>query len=140
MYLALEYDFRCVQDGTSSIFALTDKLHFSVNAKMLGDILTWQLECACADTQPWRQPPAAVLEAVAKLSISAGEREGSPSELARAINARMAVNRLTRHLNVNTGRLLDEHQVKYEFKTKHEGRRIRLTHVPVIVKAYEVTA
>lgn len=35
--------------------------------------------------------------------------------------------------------LLDEHQVKYEFKTKHEGRRIRLTHVPVIVQAYEVT-
>ena len=110
------------------------RLHLKKDA----DSLTWELECA--DTQPWRQPPDPVLEAVAKLSISAGEWEGSPSELARAINTSMAVNRLTRHLNVNAGRLLDEHQVKYEFKTKHEGRRIRLTHVPVIVQSYEVTA
>ena len=78
------------------------RLHLKKNS----DSLTWELECA--DTQPWRQPPDPVLEAVAKLSISAGEWEGSPSELARAINTSMAVNRLTQ--------------------------------VPVIVKAYEVTA
>ena len=41
----------------------------------------------------------------------------------------MAVNRLTKHLNVNASRLLEEHQVKYENKTKHAGRRIRLTYM-----------
>ena len=41
------------------------------------------------------------------------------------------VNRLTKHLNVNASRLLEEHQVKYEYKIKHEGRRIRLTYVVI---------
>lgn len=169
LYLALEDDFRRLQDRMSRMFGVegTDELYFSVDAKMLGDgldrqleqfvrehpdtklivletlqkvreaskdysygsdyelmnrlkcfadgallmrkekrtdltatldaagrdqpdqrlhlkknsdSLTWELECA--DTQPWRQPPDPVLEAVAKLSISAGEWEGSPSELA----------------------------------------------------------
>lgn len=37
----------------------------------------------------------------------------------------------TKHLNVNASRLLEEHQVKYEYKIKHEGRRIRLTYVVI---------
>ena len=40
-------------------------------------------------------------------------------------------NQLTKHLNVNASRLLEEHQVKYEYKIKHEGRRIRLTYVVI---------
>lgn len=44
----------------------------------------------------------------------------------------MAVNRLTRHLNVNAGRLLDEYNVKYESLTRHEGRRIRLTGAVIV--------
>ncbi|GAA6394253.1 hypothetical protein I4100191B2_17350 [Clostridiales bacterium] len=49
----------------------------------------------------------------------------------------MAVNRLTKHLNVNASRLLDEHQVKYEYKIKHEGRRVRLTYMVVEAPAFE---
>ena len=48
------------------------------------------------------------------------------------------VNRLTKHLNVNAGRLLEEHQVKYENKTKHAGRRIQLTYMVVEASAFEV--
>ena len=50
----------------------------------------------------------------------------------------MPVNRLTKHLNVNVSRLLDEHQVKYENKTKYVGRRIRLTYMVVEASAFEV--
>ena len=50
----------------------------------------------------------------------------------------MAVNRLTKHLNVNAIRLLEEHQVKYENKSKHAGRRIRLTYMVVEAPVFEV--
>ena len=80
-----------------------------------------------------------VLEAVAKIvSDDNREWEGSPTELAQVIQTDMAVNRLTKHLNVNASRLLEEHQVKYENKTKHAGRRIRLTYMVVEAPAFEV--
>ena len=42
----------------------------------------------------------------------------SPTELAEALQLNMAVNRLTKHLNVNASRLLEEHRVKYENKNQ----------------------
>ena len=99
--------------------------------------LVWLLDHA--ENELWKQPPDPVLEAVAKI-VSADNREweGSPTELAQAIQTDMAVNRLTKHLNVNASRLLEEHQVKYENKTKHAGRRIRLTYMVVEAPAFEV--
>ena len=99
--------------------------------------LVWVLDHA--ENELWKQPPDPVLEAVAKI-VSADNREweGSPTELAQAIQTDMAVNRLTKHLNVNASRLLEEHQVKYENKTKHAGRRIRLTYMVVEAPAFEV--
>ena len=99
--------------------------------------LVWKLDHA--ENELWKQPPDPVLEAVAKI-VSADNREweGSPTELAQAIQTDMAVNRLTKHLNVNASRLLEEHQVKYEYKIKHEGRRIRLTYMVVEAPAFEV--
>ena len=71
-----------------------------------------------------------MLKAVEKIvSDEIREWEGSPTELTEALRLEMAVNRLTKHLNVNASRLLEEHQVKYENKTKHAGRRIRLTYM-----------
>ena len=60
------------------------------------------------------------------------------TELTEALHLDMAANRVTKHLNVNASRLLEEHQVKYENKTKHAGRRIRLTYMVVEVPAVEV--
>ena len=99
--------------------------------------LVWSLDHA--ENELWKQPPDPILEAVAKI-VSADNREweGSPTELAQAIQTDMAVNRLTKHLNVNASRLLEEHQVKYENKTKHAGRRIRLTYMVVETSAFEV--
>ena len=90
--------------------------------------LVWLLDHA--ENELWKQPPDPVLEAVAKIvSDENREWEGSPTELTEALRLDMAVNRLTKHLNVNASRLLEEHQVKYENKTKHAGRRIRLTYM-----------
>ena len=99
--------------------------------------LVWGLDHA--ENELWKQPPDPVLEAVAKLVSSENrEWEGSPTDLAQAIQTDMAVNRLTKHLNVNASRLLEEHQVRYENKTKHAGRRIRLTYMVVETSAFEV--
>ena len=99
--------------------------------------LVWKLDHA--ENELWKQPPDPILEAVAQI-VSADNREweGSPTELALVIQTDMAVNRLTKHLNVNASRLLEEHQVKYENKTKHAGRRIRLTYMVVEAPAFEV--
>ena len=99
--------------------------------------LVWGLDHA--ENELWKQPPDPVLEAVAKIvSADNWEWEGSPTELAQTIQTDMAVNRLTKHLNVNASRLLEEHQVKYENRTKHAGRRIRLTYMVVEATAFEV--
>ena len=90
--------------------------------------LNWELDHT--ENELWKQQPDALLNAVAKLvSAESPEWEGSPTELSEILSQDIAANRLTKHLNVNAGRLLEEHRVKYENKTKHAGRRIRLTYV-----------
>ena len=87
----------------------------------------WNLERT--ETELHREPPDAVLEAVARL-VSAEQREwtGSPSELAEAAETGMAANALTKYLNVKCGRLADDYGVTYENKAKHSGRRVKLTY------------
>lgn len=100
--------------------------------------LVWELERA--ENELWKQPPDPILEAVSKIvSAENPDWEGSPTELAETLQTDMAVNRLTKHLNVNANRLLEEHHVKYENKTKHAGRRIRLTYMVVELPAVAVT-
>ena len=100
--------------------------------------LVWELERA--ENELWKQPPDPVLEAVSKMvSAENPDWEGSPTELAETLQTDMAVNRLTKHLSVNASRLLEEHHVKYENKTKHAGRRIRLTYMVVELPAVAVT-
>ena len=100
--------------------------------------LVWELERA--ENELWKQPPDPILEAVSKIvSAENPDWEGSPTELAETLQTDMAVNRLTKHLNVNASRLLEEHHVKYENKTKHAGRRIRLTYMVVELPAVAVT-
>ena len=90
--------------------------------------LNWELDHT--ENELWKRQPDALLNAVAKLvSAESPEWEGSPTELSEILSQDIAANRLTKHLNVNAGRLLEEQRVKYENKTKHAGRRIRLTYV-----------
>ena len=102
------------------------------------DSLVWNLESA--ETELWKKPPDAVLDSVRRLvEERGGHWEGSPSELALALGSDMAVNRLTRHLNVNAGRLLNEYNVKYESLARHEGRRIMLTGAVIVGESESAT-
>ena len=66
----------------------------------------WNLERM--ETEPHKEPPDPVLEAVARLvNASQPEWTGSPSELAAAVQVGMAANALTKYLNVKSGRLLE---------------------------------
>lgn len=98
--------------------------------------LIWTLESA--ETELWKMPPDPILAAVAKL-VTSGHREwtGSPTELAEALNVGMAANALTKYLNINASRLLDEYYIKYENKTKHIGRRISLTYMVADAAEYD---
>lgn len=90
----------------------------------------WNLERM--ETEPHREPPDPVLEAVARLvNVSQPEWTGSPSELAAAVQADLAANALTKYLNVKSGRLLEEYHVSYENKARHAGRQVKLTYMPV---------
>ena len=102
------------------------------------DSLVWNLESA--ETELWKEPPDAVLDSVRRfVEECGGHWEGSPSELVLALGSDMVVNRLTRHLNVNAGRLLDEYNVKYESMARHDGRRIRLTGAVVVAESESAT-
>lgn len=90
--------------------------------------LVWELERT--ETELWKQPPDPVLEKVAvMLSDDVPEWNGSPTELAEALQVDMKPNLLTKHLNVNAGRLFNEYQTHYENVRTHAGRRISLKQV-----------
>ena len=97
----------------------------------------WNLERM--ETEPHKEPPDPVLEAVAKLvSAECPEWTGSPSELAAAVQAGMAANALTKYLNVKSGRLLEEYQVGYENRARHSGRQVKLTYMLMEAPDFEV--
>ena len=90
--------------------------------------LVWELERA--ETELWQVPPDPILEKVASMLTDRGhEWMGSPTELAAALQLDLKPNLLTKHLNVNAGRLFNEHQIQYENIRTHAGRRIRLKQI-----------
>jgi len=94
--------------------------------------LVWELENV--ETELWKVPPDPVLEKVATmLAEGVSEWKGSPTELAEALQLDMKPNLLTKHLNVNASRLLNEYQTNYENIRTHAGRRIRLKKNPCSV-------
>ena len=103
------------------------KLYLAKNPESL----IWELDHA--ETEPWKEPPDPILAAVAKLVTPQAPRwEGTPTELVTALNLPDQSNRLTRHLNVKAGRLLEEFGIAYENKARHTGRRITLRYAAEI--------
>ncbi len=101
------------------------------------DTLLWDLQSAENDTQ--EQPPDPILESAAALvSPDHPVWSGSPTEFAEAIHAGMAANTLTKYMNVNAGRLMEERNVRYENKPRHEGRKVILTYMVVDTVEYRV--
>lgn len=92
--------------------------------------LTWQMERA--ETELWKAPPDPILAAVAAM-VSADKPmwDGTATDLVDALGLSIKANTLTRRLNINADRLLDEYGVRYESNRSHVGRRIRLMLVPI---------
>ena len=89
----------------------------------------WELERM--ENELYKEPPDPILEAVAKLATELWR--GSPTELAVLLQVDMQPNTLTKHLNVNAGRLFEEYGIQYENARNHAGRKITLN--PVSEKA-----
>ena len=98
------------------------RLHLRLDA----DRLIWQFEKA--EIELWQAPPDPLLEAVAALVTQ--ERptwSGTATGLVELLGMDMKPNTLSMRLNVNAGRLMDEHNVRYANARSHAGRCITLT-------------
>lgn len=92
------------------------------------DRLIWQFEKA--ETELWKAPPDPLLETVSALMMDQSLWSGTATELAEKLNSDMKPNTLSMRLNVNAGRLMDEHSIRYSNERSHTGRCITLTLVP----------
>ena len=87
--------------------------------------LAWELERR--ETEPYREPPDPVLEAVAALvTAERPEWSGTATDLAAALGLDIQPNALTKRLNVRAGKLLLDFHVRYENTHIRTGSRIRL--------------
>ena len=93
------------------------------------ETLTWELERV--EVEDFTPPPDPVLIAVAQIvTADTPQWSGSPTELAEALSEDISPIALTKHLNVNAGRLQKDYSIQYRRKTLHEGRRIFLEYIP----------
>ena len=93
------------------------------------DQLVWELERT--ETELWIEPPDPVLEAIAALvTTDKPTWSGTATELVTALDVDLKPNTLTMRLNVNAGRLLNEHGIRYESSRSHAGRKITLALMP----------
>ena len=89
------------------------------------ETLAWELERV--ETELWKAPPEPLLEQVSAFLSSAGKDwAGTPTELASILGVDMKPNALTRRLNVNAGRLLNEYGIRYESSRNRNERTIKL--------------
>lgn len=87
--------------------------------------LIWTLDHA--ETELLKEPPDMILDFLSQLVTAENpEWYGSPTELVAALDLDMKPNVLTLRLNVNAGRLMQEHGLRYESSRTHSGRFIRL--------------
>ena len=91
--------------------------------------LAWELERR--ETEPYKEPPDPVLEAVAALvTAERPEWSGTATDLAAALGVDMKANALAMRLNVQAWRLSYEYHIRYESTRTHAGRNISLTLEP----------
>lgn len=79
-----------------------------------------------AETELWKLPADPVLEKVAKFVSANPNWTGTAMELAEKIGSELSPNVLTRHLNVNAGRLSAEYDIAYDRKRTKTNRLIIL--------------
>ena len=89
------------------------------------ETLAWELERV--ETELWKAPPEPLLEQIS-VFLSSGGKEwvGTPTELTAHLGVDMKPNALTRRLNVNAGRLLNEYGIRYESRRNRNERTVKL--------------
>lgn len=93
------------------------------------EYLSWELERA--ETELWKAPPDPVVDFVSRLvTVEKPEWYGSPTELVATLGLDLKPNVLILRLNLNAGRLVQEHGIRYESSRTHSGRLINLTLIP----------
>ena len=89
------------------------------------ETLAWELERV--ETELWKAPPEPLLEQVSAFLFSGGKDwAGTPTELSALLGVDMKPNALTRRLNVNAGRLLNEYGIRYESSRNRNERTVKL--------------
>ena len=89
------------------------------------ETLAWELERV--ETELWKAPPEPLLEQVSAFLSSGGKDwAGTPTELSALLGVDMKPNALTRRLNVNAGRLLNEYGIRYESSRNRNERTVKL--------------
>ena len=79
------------------------------------------------ETELWKAPLEPLLEQVSAFLSSAGKDwAGTPTELSALLGVDMKPNALTRRLNVNAGRLLNEYGIRYESSRNRNERTVKL--------------
>ena len=92
------------------------------------ETLTWELDRV--EVEDFTPSPDPVLIAVSQIvTADTPQWSGSPTELAEALSEDISPIALTKHLNVNAGRLQKDYSIQYRRKTLHEGRRIFLEYI-----------
>lgn len=87
--------------------------------------MVWVLERS--ETDLWKAPPDPLLETVAAwVAMQGNEWSGTATELVESLELNIKPNVLTAKLNVNAGRLLEEHSIYYKNSRSHAGRKIKL--------------
>ena len=90
------------------------------------ETLVWELERV--ETELWKAPLEPLLEQISAFLSSGGkEWKGTPTKLAALLGVDMKPNALTRRLNVNAGRLLNEYSIRYESSRSRSERTVKLT-------------
>lgn len=100
------------------------RLHLKRNE----ETLSWELERT--ETELWKESPEPLLEKIALLfSSGSNEWEGTPTELCSILQLDIQPNTLTRKLNVNVGRLMNEYNIFYENSRSRNERKVKLSHI-----------
>ena len=93
------------------------------------DTQIWNLDHT--ETELYKEPPDPILEAVAQLVTPNAPRWcNTATILVSDLGLDISASVLSKHLNIRSGRLFNEHHIKYESRATHARREILLTYIP----------
>lgn len=83
--------------------------------------LAWDLERV--ENELWKEPAEPLLDEIAKLiTKETPDWIGNATDLSKILQVDIPVNSLTKKLNVNAGKLLNDYRISYRYTKNHEGR------------------